>query len=85
MNIELQDDERNQQEVLDCTRQLKGVKRVTFLNFTINQHNLQVVENFINNNSNSIEYLHLSFEGDGEDAVLDKYVELFSKINLKSF
>jgi len=55
------------------------------MNFTINQHNLQIVENFINNNSNSIEYLHLSFEGDGEEAVLEKYVELFSKITLKSF
>ena len=49
------------------------------------QHNLQIVEDFINNNSNSIKYLHLSFEGDGEDAVLDKYVELFTKITLKSF
>ena len=83
--IELQDEAEDQQEVFDCTKQLRNIERVTFMNFTINQHNLEVIENFINNNSNSIKYLHLSFEGDGEDAVLDKYVELFSKITLKSF
>ena len=83
--IELQDEEEDQQEVFDCTKQLRNIERVTFMNFTISQHNLQIVENFITNNSNSIKYLHLSFEGDGEDAVLDKYIELFKKITLKSF
>lgn len=71
--------------MFDCTKQLRKIERVTFMNFTISQHNLEIVEDFINNNSNSIKYLHLSFEGEGEDAVLEKYVDLFSRITLKSF
>jgi hypothetical protein len=39
----------------------------------------------VNNNSNSIEYLHLSFEGEGDDSLVDKYIEVLSKITLKSF
>ena len=83
--IELQDEAEDQAEVLACSSQLRNIHRVTLMNFTINQQNLEVVEDFVNNNSNSIEYLHLSWEGEGDDALTAKYIEVLSKITLKSF
>jgi hypothetical protein len=85
VTVELQDEAEDQKEVEACAAQLKNVHRLTIMNFTINQQNLECIRNLIKNNSNSIHYIHLSFEGEGQNDLVEEYVNIFNEVKLKSF